>query len=324
MTTPEMALLMTPLPPPAAPFLDTSDERLLELDALADKNRFDLAAEGVENLIREGIFDIRPLPYYLYNAFATGSTSALEEILKAVENLIGPSLPSMGPSARREAYVNKRLHWLFEKVAASLAYQQKTKSERWRHWTNPEQAEVFDRILAIGARLVKVLEAPPYPDAHSSLAQVLAIVRGVKEQAGEGVQSGAPASSAAPSTRPPAPGNDPPAAQPRSQAPSATEPSSVELLAAAPFLDLCQRLAAFEELVRSEQLEKAAVVAADIEERIAQFDPRIHFPGLFATFVALQSKHVTSFTRYAETTPQHVWRALRQFYLVDLRGFTES
>jgi hypothetical protein len=75
--------------------------------------------------------------------------------------------------------------------------------------------------------------------------------------------------------------------------------------------------------VRKEKFLKAAVVLADISDALNHFDPRVYFPGLFATFAALYSKHIQALASHADQgSPE--WLALRQHYQVDLQAFIES
>ncbi|HEX2734292.1 MAG TPA: type VI secretion system protein IglI family protein [Polyangiaceae bacterium] len=313
--------LLEPLPEHKTPWLETSDERLLNIDSMAARERFDLAAPAVENLLAEDIVDIRPLPYLLYSTFTSGDASKLVDVLRVVENLLGPSFSQVGPETRRQEYFNKRLRWLFDKIAGSLAFEEKSNSQRWQQWSTPPTPETFPTLLERGAKVGVLLEPAVYKDAHGALLQVLALVRGLKEAPAETV----PRSRTAP---PPSHRTGTTEAEAKPIIPAANSQghwlTPVELMASPAFLDLCNRLQAFEKLVQKEQLDKAAVVASDIQERISTFDPRAYFPELFSSFVALHSRHVVAFTRHEETMPEHAWRALRQYYLVDLRTFTEG
>ncbi|MFO7179325.1 MAG: hypothetical protein DIU78_011555, partial [Pseudomonadota bacterium] len=85
-----MAIDLTPLLEPLTrgegPDLDATDERLVAIDTLADRGQFEAAARGVEELVREGIYDIRPLPYLLYQAFVEGGLAGLVTVLGVLEN----------------------------------------------------------------------------------------------------------------------------------------------------------------------------------------------------------------------------------------------
>ena len=66
------------------------------------------------------------------------------------------------------------------------------------------------------------------------------------------------------------------------------------------FSELLQKLRAFEALVAKGRHEKAAVVAADVQQLISQFDPRMYFPELFSEFAALMSDNVNTISAHME------------------------
>jgi hypothetical protein len=327
----DLTILLAPLAAPSGGFLDSSDERLLSLDALADKGQFETLAHQVEELLGAGIVDIRPVSYYLYQAFAVGGWTALVDVLRVTDNLLGPSFSAVGPELRREDFFNRRLRWLFDKIAAALAYHEKGLTPQWRAWRDGLTQDVRNAVLTHGEQASSRLPAPTYAAAGAALSQVLSFVRN------HALDPTPPPPSATPkpqSVRPHYAPSDRPLTVPPASVPAlglevSAEPlraglQRLELWAAPPFIDLCRKLDAFEELIQKEQFEKAAVVASDIAQRIENFDPRDHFPNLFAHFAAMQSKHVRALTRHAEGSDAPAWQALRQFYLLDLRAFVDS
>jgi hypothetical protein len=327
----DLTLLLAPLSPPTNGFLDSSDERLLSLDALADKGQFESLAHQVEELLGSGVVDIRPISYYLYQAFAVGGWAALVDVLRVTDNLLGPSFNAVGPELRREDFFNRRLRWLFDKIAAALTYHEKGLTPQWRAWRDALTHDVRSALLTHGEQVSARLPAPAYDTAGAALSQVISFVRNhaLDPTPPPPVATPKPQSVRPHHAPPDRPLTLPPASVPAVGFEVSAEPQRaglqrLELWAAPPFVDLCRKLEAFEELVQKEQFEKAAVVASDIAQRIENFDPRDHFPNLFAHFAAMQSKHVRALTRYAEGSDSPAWHALRQFYLLDLRGFVDS
>ena len=90
------------------------------------------------------------------------------------------------------------------------------------------------------------------------------------------------------------------------------------------FLELCAKLRAFEALVEKKEFRKAALVADDVQQIVEHFDPRSYFPEVFSGFSARLSKNIGALAEHWEERDSVAWKALGQFYQVDLDGFVES
>lgn len=130
--------------------------------------------------------------------------------------------------------------------------------------------------------------------------------------------AGGAASAGSRTGRPAAPARG---ASPRAARDGGLEGSVVQLRATARFAELCGKLQAFESLVKHGEFDKAAIVSSDIMNAIEQFDPRAYFPELFASFGALLSAHIQQIGPRWEDKGSLEWRALEQFYQVDLESF---
>lgn len=352
----DLSPLRAPLPPLQKPGLDASDDRLMTLDSLAEKDRWDAAAAVVGEMMAAGIYDIRPISYLLYAAFVEDGFRGLGDLLDVLDGLLGPGMESLGPERRREEHVNKRLGWLFERIASSLEYHEKHQGRDWTLWKATLSIAAVERALEAGARVAGRMESVLYTRAATSLAQVMARLRrheqSLRAEAPAEAAGGAPAAAGTAGTagsgeaareRTSASGagarseretSGAAAGSPASAAraePAALRPADVpsrtltrvELLAAQPFLDLCRKLAAFEALVKKGQLEKAALVAEDVAAHVEAFDPRVHFPDLFAGYARLFAKHAVALQEHAEAKGP-AWNAMMQHYRVDLDGFVEG
>lgn len=328
----DLSRLRAPLPPLRKPGLDASDERLSTLDSLAQTDRFDAVAPLVGELFDAGLYDIRPISYLLYAAFDDGGFRGLADVLEVTAELVGPGIESLGPERRREDHINKRLGWLFDRVANALEYHDKHQSPRWTLWRATLSPDVIKRALDAGARVSDLLSSMVYTRAVTSLGQVMSRLR-VQESA---LAAAAPApvdatpaadekAPARPAAAPPkGPSAESPAPAPRREEPP-PQPhlTRVELWAAPPFVELRRKLAAFEALIEKGHFEKAAIVLEDISSLVEGFDPRVYFPDLFARHAALTAKHVRSLLEHQEEKGP-IQIALLQHYRVDLDGFVEG
>jgi hypothetical protein len=327
----DLSVFLTPLAVATEPGLASVDPRLAELDSLGSHDRYDVAAGKVEALMAEGIYDIRPLSYYFYQTFREGGVGALGAIFDALHSILGQNLEAIGPANRRAEHFNKRLGWFFEKVTDSLEYHEKKGTPEWEVLRKGLAAEPLEQAIGGAERLGGLLAADTYAAAGQRLARLTGwLRRQLHALALSGEQPAevtAPAStvqaSAGPSplvpTDPPGPGISPPSASRGDEL-----PEKVELAVSHRFIELGRKLRAFEVLIEKKEFEKAALVADDLMHVVEHFDPREYFPELFARFGALFSKNIGQLAGHWEERSSPSWKALHQFYRVDLKGFISS
>jgi hypothetical protein len=80
-------------------------------------------------------------------------------------------------------------------------------------------------------------------------------------------------------------------------------------------------MAAFERLLTKEQYPKAAIVADDINNIIANFDPRIYFPKIFSNYSLLLALNIGEITAFGENRGSVEWQTMEDLYKVDLDSF---
>jgi hypothetical protein len=307
----DLTALTQPLALARASDLESADERLEAIDRFAEKEDFAAAASAVAELCAEGVYDIRCLPYWLYQAFRERGFVGTLEGLSLLETLLGPSLARLGPERRKDEYINRRVAWLFEKIGAAIAYHDKYQTAEWQSLKASRSSDVVERTIASGERLAGLLGGKG--DASRALAQLLSQLRAQAELV-------APAE---------------PVAAAIAGAPSPTSThelrlsereglTRMELLVAPPFLALCRKLQAFEQLASRQELRKAAVVADEIASVIEAFDPLLYFPELFSRYAALLSKHARELSELEPERETASWRALARHARVDLTGFVEG
>jgi hypothetical protein len=314
--------LLEPLPASTRPDLETVDERLVAIDALAEKARFDAAAEATLALVTEGIHDVRTLPYLFYQAFQEAGFASIELILRVLENLLGPSYTALAPERRRDEHVDRRLAWLFDKIQRAIEYHEKFGTEEWAVLTKTLVPAEIENALGAAKRLSEQLVARDALRADQALGQLSAKLRSYE---------GSPRNQL--DLTPPLAGV--PAAESRSPPKNSAEAQPavtpvreglyrMEIVVAYAFVDLCRKLKAFEAVIQKHQFQKAAVLAVEIEQLADAFDPRLYFPELFSTHAALHSRHATTLAREAGEQDTPIWRALVRYARVDLDGFVES
>jgi hypothetical protein len=90
------------------------------------------------------------------------------------------------------------------------------------------------------------------------------------------------------------------------------------------YYELVDKLEAFRRLIEKREMIKASVVADDVMHIIDNFDPRTYFPDMFADFSEKLSVHVQELSPHWDERESIAWKAMVQFYRVDLRRFVGS
>jgi hypothetical protein len=330
----DLSMYLSPLEAQPDPGLDTDDPRLAELVALADRGKYDSAADQAEALASEGVHDIRALSYLLYQAFREGGLTALGDIFEVILGAIGSNSEAIGPKKRKKDHFNRRLTWLFNTIVDALEYDVKNRTPEWDAFCEGAEREVLSVIIRAADRVAGELTEDVYATAATALGRLAGFLRSQLEKAPEATRAPQADAGETPSPAPAAPQEAPlstrEAPPGRPDGVGATVPVSgafrnrVELVVSHQFLDLVAKLRAFEVLLEKGEVMKAAVVAEDVQQLIESFDPRAHFPELFARFSALLSNNIAPVSECFEERDSLAWKALGQYYRVDLDGFVRS
>jgi hypothetical protein len=302
----DLSPLKRPLPATDHPGLDSVDSRLAAITDLASRRQFSDAADRAEALIAEGIYDIRPLSCLLVAAFMETGLSALPEVFEVVGLAVGENLGAIGPEKKREEHFDRRLAWLFETVIEAIEYHQKKRTPQWEKWTENVGLDLLEAAIDRGDDVRVKLAAGPYSTAGRTLGRLLSFFRGQAEE-----KRVPPVPERAP---------DPPREEVQEDSMQPLR-RRVELVASQHFVELVGKLKAFEVLVEKGEHEKAALVADDVLATLDSFDPRDYFPELFSRFSSLVSTNIETLSGHWGNKDSVAWKALGQFYKVDLKGF---
>jgi hypothetical protein len=292
--------------------LESTDLRLQELTDLVERDRIDGAADAAEAILGEGTLDIRPVTVVLYAAFVERGLDALPAVIAAVDKAITDNFDAIGPQEKKKPLFDKRIGWLFERIADQLEYHEKSRSDQWFAWSTDVPNERTELGAATGSVLAAALSVNAYASARS-VGRVAAFLRDRADAT--------KASSELTQNNIVVPEPPPPAKVGR--VPDGAESGRVTLACSHRFVEMCRKLRAFEELIVRRRYDKAALVAADLQTLIGNFDPRAYFPELFADFAALYSENIDTLSGYMENRESPGWAAMDQFYRVDIEAFVE-
>lgn len=333
----DLSIYLNTTTPSSDEDLDASDDRLLEIIDLFEKRKLTLSANKATEMAEAGIFDIRPLSYVLFVTYYEEGIVALAAIFDVVLAILGPQRAMIGPQRNQASFFAKRLSWLWATMNDYLAYYRKENGADWKRMrqglTTENLADILDRGKKIAASLTDA--------SQERVATTLASFMGEVRMLAAELEAAARASAAAPAGDDDAEeekGTDEASTdeeESESEGEEASNAESAPVVAKAnragkrtvtlevspAFLELLNKLKAFETLAEQGDLAKAAIVADDIQSIIENFDPRVHFPGLLSRFSELLAMHSETLGELLDNRDSFSWKTMAQFYKVDLEKF---
>lgn len=333
----DLSLLQQPLPVVENPGLETTDPRLEEVSSLVQRAEFQEAAAVAESVLSEGIYDIRMIGFLTYGVFLERGTESLREIFDCLAGVLRDSWTAVGPAAKREKHAQTSLRWFFNQLLKKLQYEENAKSGLWERWvsetTSDQVGEALEAADGLRRAASMVLEdaAAPLVDALAKLGQWLQSFQQIVYREAEPEPE--PEPEAEPEGMEEEAEEEEIDAPPPGRSMEAGYGSSRELPDSGDTLVvegsyhlrlLMQKLEAFEQLIAEEKYPRAALVADDINEIVAAFDPRVYFPKLFARHAFLKASNFEALYAYEDQKETAEWQVLKEFYRVDLKGFVES
>ncbi|MBZ4334621.1 type VI secretion system protein IglI family protein [Corallococcus sp. AS-1-12] len=316
----DLSLCLRPVEGGTLERLESHDPRFLTVADLVQREAYAEAADAIEALDAEGVYEVRLSAYYLFTALREDGLGRLPDVL---EVLVALARAAAEESAQGEAkdkskpavLLNKALTWLFQTLVSALKYHHGKKDAGWETWTKGfTDGRRKDALRGIQA-LQGALEGPAFRNGAQGLAGLGQWLKETQERAAAPAPAPEPAKPAAPAKGRGAKA----AAAPPSPFPRATGP--LQLRGSAHLLELCDKLKAFEVLVERGDFQKAALVSDDVLRTLEDFDPRRYLPELFSSFGALLNRHVGDIQEHWERKDSMEWRTLSQFYQVDLGAF---
>lgn len=295
--------------------LESHDPGFLKVVDLAQQSKFTEAADEIEALHAEKAFDARLASYYLYECFAEGGCRRLAEVFDALAALVTRSWEPVIAAQRAPAVLNRSVAWFLQTLLHSVEYHQTNADATWRRWVEGVGDQELANAVASAERLNGVLTEPVFHQSIELMGRALRWVRELRVSlaAPPVAEAASPQSEPVPATSPAT-----------SPAVLALPGQSFQLQGSAKLAELIQKLKAFELLVEKRSFQRAALVGDDVMATLEAFDPRDYFPELFSRFGALMSEFVGEISPHWDQKNSVQWKALSQFYKVDLRRFVED
>lgn len=302
---------------PGSQRLEAHDPRFQQITELAQGGKYTEAADAVEGLLAENLYEVRLLGYYLFAVLHEEGLPRLAVILETLAELIRRNWEGLPARDKRAMLLNKSITWLFQTLLDTLNYHQSKKDERWQGWWKASTEAQVSAAMGKAQELQELLPEPRYRSGSEALAKLLPWLRELREQIIANMPQDPPPP---PQAAPEAPASP---AEPEGPSPFLKLGQPVQLMGSAHLVELCNKLKAFELLIDRQEFQKAALVSDDILSTLEGFDPRRFFPDLFASFGALLNKHVRDIQEHWESKNSTEWKTLAQFYQVDLERFVK-
>jgi len=316
----DIALLLSPLTPAENPGLDTLDPRFQEIAGLVEAGEFLKASEQTQNLLKDGIVDIRIVSYFLYGVFLETGLPGLPKLFEALVGLFGQNWPACGPAQKKEKHAENGVGWFLNRLTKKLKAEEEAKSDEFSKWLEQVPADAVPPIIAkIGevrtamavANSLKLADAikavEDWVNAYEKMVQAAKPPEPEKTKEDEA----APPESAALQT----------AARGASSARPGDDRFLVE--GSMHLQELSRKILAFEALIKKKQFGRASVVYNDIATIVEHFDPRVYIPKMFGTFYALSVQNLDSLLPDLEKRESPGWKAMEQLYRVDVETFSK-
>ncbi len=316
----DISQLNQPLEVSEKPGLEPFDMRFADIASLVENGKYMEAGNQCTEIVEEGIYDIRIIGYYLYAAFLENGLSGLGEIFEIIDGLASENMEAVGPVKNKEKHYQNSLKWFVNQLIKKLEYEEDQKGELWNEWIEEVSAEDVEQIVENLENMQKSL-TQGLEDASEPVMESLQNIRNwlssfhkivykepepekeEEEEAGEPVAGEAAQAGPAGATF------------------SLPGFGQMPVEGSFHFQQLLQKLTAFERLIQVRKYPLAALIAEDINDIIAHFDPRIYFPNIFARFSLLYAKNISEMINNSQNKNTVEWQALKKLYEVDLNSF---
>lgn len=319
----DINLLMGELEVAENPGIETFDPRFGDINTLILEGNYAEGAAQAEEIIREGIYDIRLIGYFMYGVFLEQGPGGLPAVFQSLSGLLGDNWNAVGPVKKRKKQYQTSLKWFVNQLHKKLKYEEDKTGDTYNSWvervSGDDVQEALDAIEIVRPALGQALEdlSGDVTDGLTKVKDWLTtfhklVYKEPEPEPEEETEALIEEEESVPEPQ-----------SPISPAVPTGLPLSGDVAAEGSYhlQTLLNKLSAFERLVKSEKYALAALVADDINEIIDNFDPKLYFPKIFANFSLLFARHVSELISFKQNKNSMDWAALRELYKVDLESF---
>ncbi len=300
-----------------SPGLDTIDPRFMDITSLVENGDYLGAATQAEEILEAGVCDIRITGFFLYGVFLEQGVGAMTAVFGSLTNLLTENWEALGPTKNRGKHCQTSLGWFFRQLVKKMQYEEEKQSDVWDQWVAEVSSDDVQEALDAGEQFQKASgmaledEAGPLLEGFAKVNDWLKAFQRVVYREPEPEAEAEPESEAEAEAEP----------KEMRATPSDTAHDAVYAEDSYHVQLLQRKMEAFEQLIQEGQFPKAAIVADDINQTIANFDPRAYFPRMFSKFSLLLALNIGEITAFEENKGSVEWQTMKDLYKVDLDSF---
>lgn len=293
------------------PGLEIFDPRFNDIATLIQQGNYSDAAVKAEEIIEEGIYDIRIIGYFLHGVFIEQGVSVLPAVFRSLISLLTENWEAMGPSKKKEKHTQTSLNWFTKQLFKTLNYEEDKKSSNWNVWVKEVSSDDVEEALEVGEELRRAL-GTTLEDGAGSVLDGLTKIKDWLTAFQRVVY------------REPEPEIEEVEQESESKTPMPALSDGEETVSTEGSYHLkllLKKIMAFEQLIENEKFSMATLIVDDINEIIANFDPRVYFPKIFSKFSLLLALNIGELASYEEQKQTVEWKCMKDLYKVDIDSF---
>jgi hypothetical protein len=298
--------------------LESTDPRFDEIATLVQEGNYLIAANLSQAIIADEIYDIRLISYFLYAHWLEQGMASMTEIIQSLCTLIAENWEAIAPAHKREKSIQTSLSWMFRLLLKKVQYEEKKQTVLWQQWLTSINTTEVAEMLSASAALRLTLDKQLGGNAKT----ILELWSKIEHWLHNFAQM---------VTDPPVltvPESEPADNAGKEVSHSVPIPTfkvdhlNIEL--SYHMVLLLKKLAAFEHLLQAQNFSRAALVADDINQTLANFDPMLYFPKTFEAFFRLQALNFEELSAYEEHRGSPQWQAMQEWLKIDVDSFMSN
>jgi hypothetical protein len=321
---------------------DASSRALDEIMHLAQSAKYEPAAVLAAELLDAGCKDVRAFLVYALGVFAERGPASVPALFEPISAVLSGKVAESAPSPSVLRTTDTALRFGFRILRAHLDFDDRRPEVARQAWSQHVKSTTGASVQRACAELRKAIHALiEAPACDAELGAVIARLEAYCARTSPDkppvlpIASPPPAVSEEPVT--PLVEPEPVDVTPEPPLPALSEAAPGFARRASDFevdprsfsvspalAQFVRKLEVFEYLVANASLAKAAIVAHDIRNVIANFDPMIYLPNLLAPHFRLLSGNADELAVHSAESSSPSWQALEQLYRVDLDAFVEA